>query len=100
MGVHLPLFQNVGKQFLNFYFSKLYINLYAEAGTAWDEPLGQLDTEDLTFDIKRDVGVQFSLESYLYYVIPFNIRFGVSWPLDTVNGQQLEPRYQLSFSYE
>jgi hypothetical protein len=50
--------------------------------------------------VLRDVGIKLSLESYLYYVIPFNISFTMAWPLDRVAGEKPGVRYHLFFSYE
>jgi hypothetical protein len=109
VSLYVPLWQTMGKQVLNVYFSKMYLQLYAEVGRAWDTPLSDLKADDFKPDniwdiykgeVKKDVGIQLSLESYLYYLIPYNINFSVTFPLDKVNHEELSPRYHLYFSYE
>lgn len=74
-----PIFQNIDRQFLNFYFDKLYGSVFAEAGAAWnwDSPR-EVDAADFL----RDVGVELKMRLFTFYRLPLEAYFQVVRPLD------------------
>jgi hypothetical protein len=60
---------------LPFFFKRLYGDVFAEAGNAWD---GAFDSRDL----KRSVGAEASMDMTLGYFLPVTVRLGLYKALD------------------
>lgn len=71
-----PIFKNMGRQFFNLNFDKLYGAVFADAGDAWNE-----DKVDL-WDFKRDVGAELRLETYSFYAYPTRVFFQAAYGFD------------------
>jgi WD40 repeat protein len=73
-----PLWNDIGMQFLNIHFNKLYFGFFADYGNAW---VG--DNPDWG-EFKRDIGMQLRLETFSNYLFPTRFFFEAAYPLDEV----------------
>ena len=98
-----PIFPRISRRFLNFTISKLYADIFAEAGAVGNFDnfeMGDLDSKDFL----TDVGGQVRLHLFTFYRIPMSAYFQVARPLnrDRVPGLPDEPpidkwRYYFGF---
>lgn len=79
-----PLFQDIDRRVLHFYFDKLYLALYADYGDAWSSDAARLQ------DFKKDAGTELRLEGFSFYAYPTRVFFNASYGFDrftrTING--------------
>lgn len=79
-----PLFRNMNLQLLNFYFDKLYLGGFYQAGDAWN-------TGSPTWDqVKSDIGLQLRLETFSWYMpAPIRIFFEAAYPLKAHQNKEI-----------
>lgn len=81
VGYSFPVFPRLSRRFLNFTFSKLYAELFAEAGAVGN--FDKIDWGDLqTDDLLTDVGGQVRLQLFTFYRLPMFAFFQVARPLN------------------
>ena len=68
-----PLVSSMDLRFLQFYFDKLYMSVYADIGNAWTGSSPKLS------DFKTDAGVELRLESFSFYAYPTRIFFNAAY---------------------
>ena len=98
-----PIFPRISRRFLNFTISKLYADIFAEAGAVGN--FDNFEMRDLdSKDFLTDVGGQVRLHLFTFYRIPMSAYFQVARPLnrDRVPGLPDEPpidkwRYYFGF---
>lgn len=71
-----PLATGLDFNFLQFYFDKLYLSVYGDAGNAWNGNATKLK------DFKKDVGAELRLQTYSFYVYPTSFAFNAAYGLD------------------
>jgi hypothetical protein len=72
-----PIWQDIDSEFANLHFDKLYMNVFADVGNAWNE----LDFPS-TGSYKRDIGFELRLDLFSYYLFPTRVFFSAAYPLD------------------
>jgi Tol biopolymer transport system component len=72
-----PLFNDIDYDIVNLYFSRLYLNLFADIGNAWDNP----EIPSLN-DFKRDIGFEIRLDMTSFHMFPTRVFFSGAYPLD------------------
>ena len=105
MGYSFPVLPRISKRFLNFTFSKLYAELFAEAGAVGnfdDFEIRDLDSDDFL----TDVGGELRMQIFTFYRIPMFAFFQAAHPLnrDRVERDPGEPpidkwRYYFGFGF-
>ena len=81
VGYSFPIFPRISRRFLNFTISKLYADIFAEAGAVGNFDnfeMGDLDSKDFL----TDVGGQVRLHLFTFYRIPMSAYFQVARPLN------------------
>ena len=88
-----PLFRRLDMGFLNFNFTKVYAELFAETGAVGNFRTLKLDEFD-TDSFLSDVGGEVRMELYTFYRIPMRAFFQVAHPLnrDRVEREPDEPK--------
>jgi Tol biopolymer transport system component len=79
LAYRFPLVSSMDLRFLQFYFDKLYMSVYADLGNAWT------DTRPRLSDFKTDAGVELRLESFSFYAYPTRIFFDASYGFNQFN---------------
>ena len=81
MAYGFPVFRRINKAFLNFTFTKLYAELFAEAGAVGN--FNKLKIKDFnTNSFLSDVGGELRMEVYTFYRLPMRAFFQVAHPLN------------------
>ena len=93
IGYKFPLIQRLNTRFFNFSFSKLYGEIFAEAGAVGNSggfDIGALGTDDFL----SDVGAELRVQLFTFYRVPMHAFFQVAHPLnrDRVARDPDEPR--------
>ncbi len=94
-----PLIQDMAKQIGFITLDNLFMSVFAEAGDAWDE-----------YEIhptlwKKDIGIEFRLNTVSFYALPLNIYFSVAYGLDKFTykdvtyGHEIRPYFGMLFSF-
>ena len=84
-----PLFRRLDLGFLNFNFTKVYAELFAETGAVGNFRTFKLENFDSEAFLS-DVGGEVRMELYTFYRIPMRVFFQVAHPLD--RDRELAPR--------
>ena len=74
-----PIWTTINFRFAEFYFTKLYGSVFADAGDAWTGSAPALS------DWKRDAGFELRLEAFSFYQYPTRIFFSGAYGLDQFN---------------
>ncbi|MCG8607551.1 hypothetical protein MJD09_21530, partial [bacterium] len=84
-----PIFKNIGKQFLNMYFDRLYGSIFFEGGTTWNFEKVSIDNLKAT-TMLYDAGLELRMSLFSYYRIPGSAYFQIAWPLTRVPARNID----------
>lgn len=76
MTYRFPLWTTIDTRFLQFYFTKLFASVFADAGNAWNGNPPSLSRW------KTDAGFEFRLEAFSFYAFPTRIFFSGAYGFD------------------
>lgn len=71
-----PVAEGLDFRFLQFYFDKIYLSVYGDAGDAWYENSPKLK------DFKKDIGAELRIQAFSYFVYPTSFAFNAAYGLD------------------
>ncbi len=85
LSYRFPISRSLDFRFLQFTFTKLYATVFADIGEAWRDVVPSITTW------KKDIGLEFRLESFSFYAYPTRIFFSGAYGLDTIDQPILTP---------
>jgi len=80
-----PLFRDVDKQLLQFYFSDIYLSGFGDVGDCWNGSV-------IGDRFKKDLGGELRISGFSFYAYPTAIFFDACYGLDKFTLQLVDPR--------